>query len=125
MTGFIAHLYNLLLHFTNHYMTHYIFSSPSSSTVASRDSLNLLLQLPCISLPSLLSDLRLPTPETPSVLIIPAFNPRYIASDRLQQRTPFPNNSSVVIEVCLPHCCIGTVVLLLLRACSFPRGPVY
>jgi uncharacterized membrane protein YbhN (UPF0104 family) len=25
MTGFIAHLYNLLVHFTNHYMTHYVF----------------------------------------------------------------------------------------------------
>jgi hypothetical protein len=26
MAGFIAHLYNLLLHFANHYMTHYAFS---------------------------------------------------------------------------------------------------
>jgi hypothetical protein len=26
MTGFIAHLYNLLLYFTNHYMTHHVFS---------------------------------------------------------------------------------------------------
>jgi hypothetical protein len=36
MTGFVAHLYNFLLHFTNHY----VFSSPSSSTAASRDSHN-------------------------------------------------------------------------------------
>jgi hypothetical protein len=36
MTGFISHLYNLLLHFTNHYL----FSSLSSSTAASRDSLD-------------------------------------------------------------------------------------
>jgi hypothetical protein len=36
MTGFIAHLYNLLLHFTHHY----VFSSPSASTAASRDTLN-------------------------------------------------------------------------------------
>jgi hypothetical protein len=40
MTGFIAHLYNLLLHFTDHNMTHYVFSSPSSSTADSRDSLH-------------------------------------------------------------------------------------
>jgi hypothetical protein len=35
MTGFIAHLYNLLLDLTNHY----VFPSPTS-TAASRDSLN-------------------------------------------------------------------------------------
>jgi hypothetical protein len=27
--------------------------------------------------------------------------------------------------VCLPRCCVETVVLLLLRAFSFPREPVY
>jgi hypothetical protein len=45
MTGFFAHLYNLLLHFTNHCMTHYVFSSPSSSTAVSRDSLSYFLSL--------------------------------------------------------------------------------
>jgi hypothetical protein len=44
MTGFIAHLYNLLLHFTNHCMTHYVSSSPSPSTADSRDSLNCISQ---------------------------------------------------------------------------------
>jgi hypothetical protein len=52
MTGFIAHLYNSLLHFTNHYMTHYGFSSPSSPLLSQetpsillsdRDRINLLL----------------------------------------------------------------------------------
>jgi hypothetical protein len=38
LTGFIAHLHNVLLHFTNHYIKHYFYSSPSSSTAASRDS---------------------------------------------------------------------------------------
>jgi hypothetical protein len=37
MAGCVAHVYNLLLHFTNHYTTHYVFSSPSASTAASRD----------------------------------------------------------------------------------------
>jgi hypothetical protein len=35
-----------------------------------------------------------------------ACNSRYIASGRPQQKTPFPNNYSVVIEICLPHRCI-------------------
>jgi hypothetical protein len=34
---FIAHLYNLLVHFTNHNMTHYVFSSSSSPTAITRD----------------------------------------------------------------------------------------
>jgi hypothetical protein len=57
--------------------------------------------------------------------IQPTLDPRYIASGRLQKKTPFPNNSSVVIGVCLPRRCIEAVILLLLRACSFPREPVY
>jgi hypothetical protein len=40
MTGFIAHLCSLLLQFTNHYVTHYTFSTPSSSTAVSRDSIS-------------------------------------------------------------------------------------
>jgi hypothetical protein len=43
--GFWNTPYNLLLHFTNHYMTHYVFSSQSSSTAVSRDSLNSYSQL--------------------------------------------------------------------------------
>jgi hypothetical protein len=49
-----------------------------------------------------------------------ALDPPYIASGRTQQKTPFPNNSSIVIEVCLPRHCIEMAVLLLLRARSFP-----
>jgi hypothetical protein len=45
MAGFIAHLRNLLLHFTNHYMTHTVFSSPSFLTGVSRDSLNSISQV--------------------------------------------------------------------------------
>jgi hypothetical protein len=74
---------------------------------------------------SLLHHLRLPFQETPSVLIQPALHPRYIASGRPQQKSRFPNSPSIVIEVCLPRSCIETAVLLLLRACSFPRGSVY
>jgi hypothetical protein len=48
----------------------------------------------------------------------------HIASGRIQQKTSLPNNSSIVIEVCLPCRCIETAVLLL-RACSFPQEPVY
>jgi hypothetical protein len=53
------------------------------------------------------------------------WDPRYIASGRPQQKSQFPNNSSIFIGVCLPCRSIETVVLLLLRACSFPREPVY
>jgi hypothetical protein len=48
----------------------------------------------------------------------------YIALGRPQQKTSFPNHSSIVIEACLPRHCIETVVILL-HACSFPREPVY
>jgi hypothetical protein len=90
MTVFIIQLYNLLLHFTHHCMTLDVFSSQSSSTVILRDSIN--------SITGALGS----------------------ASGRIQQKTPFPNNSSIVIEVCLPRRCIETVDLLLLRAYSFP-----
>jgi hypothetical protein len=36
-------------------------------------------------------------------------------------RTPYPSNSSIVIEVCLRCRCIETAILLLLPAYSFPR----
>jgi hypothetical protein len=45
VTGIIAHLYNLLLHFATHYMTHCVFSSTSSPTAASRDYLSSLLRV--------------------------------------------------------------------------------
>jgi hypothetical protein len=53
-------------------------------------------------------------------------DPRYtrIALGRSQHKTLFPNNSSIVIEVCLPRRCTEVAVLLL-RECSFPREPVY
>jgi hypothetical protein len=38
-----------------------------------------------------------------------------------QLKTPFRNNSSIFIEVYLPRRCIETVVLLLLRVCSYPQ----
>jgi hypothetical protein len=43
---------------------------------------------------------------------------RCMASGRPQQKTPFPNNSSIVIEACLPRRCIETTVLLLLAYSS-------
>jgi hypothetical protein len=61
----------------------------------------------------------LPTPETLSILF--CVRSRYIASGRPPQKTPFPNNSSVVIEVCLPRRCIETEVIRLLLAYSLPR----
>jgi hypothetical protein len=50
---------------------------------------------------------------------------RYTASKRPKGITTFLNNSSIVIEVCIPRRCIETTVLLLFLACSFPREPVY
>jgi hypothetical protein len=47
------------------------------------------------------------------------------ASGRIKQKITFPNNTSIVIEVCLPRRCIETTVLLLVRACSFPPEHVY
>jgi hypothetical protein len=43
----------------------------------------------------------------------------------MEQKTQFPNNSPLVIEVCLFRRCIETAVLLLLRACSFAQESVY
>jgi hypothetical protein len=40
---------------------------------------------------------------------------RYITSGRPQHTTPFPNNSSIVLVLCLPHRCIETAVV----ACVF------
>jgi hypothetical protein len=57
-------------------------------------------------------------------LIQPALDSSYIASGRIQQKTSFCNNFSIVIEVCLLHCYIETAVLLL-REFSFPKEPVY
>jgi hypothetical protein len=34
------------------------------------------------------------------------WGPSYIASRRPQQKSPFPNNSCIVIEVYLSHCCL-------------------
>jgi hypothetical protein len=76
MAGFIAHLYNLLLHFTNHYMTHYVFS--------------IILDCRLQRLPPFFSQLS---------------DPRYIASGRPEQKHRFvtitsplrrTDNSSVV-----------------------------
>jgi hypothetical protein len=77
------------------------------------------------SLPFLLNHLRLPSQATPSILILTALDPCYIALGQPKQKTPFPNNSSVVIDVCLPCCFIETVVLLLLCPSLFPQEPVY
>jgi hypothetical protein len=52
-------------------------------------------------LPFLLNHLRLLSQKTLSV----DWNPHYIASERSQQKTPFPNNSSIVTEVRLPRRC--------------------
>jgi hypothetical protein len=70
---------------------------------------------------SFLHQLRLQSQDALSILTQPSSNPRHIASGRPQQKTPLSNNSSAATEVILPHPCMGTVVLLLLRASSFPR----
>jgi hypothetical protein len=74
---------------------------------------------------SLLNHLRLPSQETPSIFIQPALDPRYITSGRPPQKTPFPNNSSIIIEARLSRHGIEIVVLLFLCACLFPRESVY
>jgi hypothetical protein len=48
-----------------------------------------------------------------------AWDNRCTALGRPQQRTTFLNNSSIVIEKCLPRRWIETAVFLLLLACSF------
>jgi hypothetical protein len=82
MARFIAYLYNLLLHFTNRYMTPYVFSSPSSSTAASRDCLNYSLATQLLLFLNQITHL--------------AWDPRYIVSGRTPQKTPSLNNSSIV-----------------------------
>jgi hypothetical protein len=84
------------------------------------------LHSPIPFLPFLLSYLQLPFQDTPS-LLSDARDPRYTASDRPQQKTPFLNNYSIVVlvEMCSLRRYIETVVLIFLRACSFPREPVY
>jgi hypothetical protein len=96
------------------------------------------VRVPCDSRPYfIVSDLRLPfsSPPTTHRVTVEVFDPastrvlcptrdsqnysHYIASGRTQQKTRFPNNSSIVIEVCLPRRCIETAVLLPLPACSF------
>jgi hypothetical protein len=61
---------------------------------------------------SLLSHLRLPSQETPSIISQPDLGPLYIASGRILQNIAFPNNSSIVIELCLHYRCLETAVLL-------------
>jgi hypothetical protein len=48
-----------------------------------------------------------------------------MASEIPKEKTPFLDNLSIVAEMCLPSRCIETAVFELLRACSFPREPVY
>jgi hypothetical protein len=75
-------------------------------------------------MPFLLSHLRLPSQKTPPVLIPPALGPRYLASGRPQQKTPFPNNPFIVADIfvaagtCLPSPCLA-IKILWLRYCSF------
>jgi hypothetical protein len=49
-----------------------------------------------------------------------AWDPCYTASGRPEQKIPFRNNSSIVIEICLPRRCIETAVVRLVLAYSFP-----
>jgi hypothetical protein len=61
---------------------------------------------PYDTMSSLLHHCRLPSQETPSVTSQLALEPRYIASGRPWKKTPFSNDSSIFIEVRLPHRCI-------------------
>jgi hypothetical protein len=60
-------------------------------------------------------------PASTRVSSKPALDPRYIDSGRPQQKTPFPYNSSIITEVCLPRRFIKTSVLILLRGYSFSK----
>jgi hypothetical protein len=64
---------------------------------------------------------RYSTPPPHGIDSRDSLNSCYIAWERPQKKTAFPNNSSIVIEVCLPRLCIETAVILLLHACSFTR----
>jgi hypothetical protein len=53
------------------------------------------------------------------------FGGRYTDLGRPPQKTPFYNNSSIVIGVCLPCHCIGTEVIRLLLGYLLPQECVY
>jgi hypothetical protein len=84
-------------------ITHEIFFSQSKSFLAissqsasTADSLNSLLQLP--------------TPELDSILILSAWDPRYIASGRYTESTASSTVACwfTTAEICLPHSCVAT-----------------
>jgi hypothetical protein len=61
----------------------------------------------------LLNHLRLPSSETPPIIISVAWDPRYIASGRPQQKPVFRNNSFILIGVCLARRCVETAVFFI------------
>jgi hypothetical protein len=88
MTGFIAHLYNLLLHFTIHYMTHSLLFS-------------IIFDCHLKRLPQFSTNCSFGTPEFDSILILAGWDPRYIASERTHRKHLF-------LYCCLLiHCCKG------------------
>jgi hypothetical protein len=96
MTGFIAHVYNLLLLFTNHCITNCLFSSSSSSTAVSRDYLN---SLSCLR-SSLYSPGAVPPPPQENIV-----------------------SNNIPIVVCLPNRCLQTGSSIVPRICF--RGNVF
>jgi hypothetical protein len=113
--------YRWSTHFIVHRCTHtkvLSCTSPPVTAAHMKSSSHSLIPF----LPFLLNHLRLPSQQT--LLILSAAWDPHIASGRPPQKTPFSNSSSVLIEVCLPRRCIETVVLLF-RACSFPRELLY
>jgi hypothetical protein len=140
--GFSDHLYTPLRNTSNYTAIANLYSSHITTATASNSGdssgshvvavwwifctwtpVNCKLNYSTIfSQPSLQSPTQLPTLSWSPQL---AWGPRYMASGRIQQKTLFLNNSSVVVEVCLPCHCIETAVFLLLCLCSYPWEPVY
>jgi hypothetical protein len=94
-----------------------ILATDFSLTVAAAQTKSFHSQISFLE--SLLNHLRLPSQETPSVLLSADLGSSLYGFREAPAKTPFPNNSFIVIEVCLPRRCVETSVFLLLRACSF------
>jgi hypothetical protein len=120
--GVIAYLYNLVLHFTDRYMKHWVFSL--SSIAISRGSLNSRstcnYHLFSIIFTELNSRLTAHVELRNSIIIHRILLYNDFAWTKL--KTPFPSNTPIVVY--LPFRCLETGFLLL-RTYSFPRECVY
>jgi hypothetical protein len=107
MTGFIAHLYSLTLHYSNHYMALYVLSSSPYSTANSKDALNSYSSGLRYSLYGLESA---PTENTVSQQVL--YHYRSVLTSSLHRNGSSSIIACVFISVgtCLPTRCLATNV---------------